>query len=79
MNGLCSDLQGAFFQLPAGSQLQIALVSRDGMEQPAIAANEQHSLELISSTNLATSCRTVWSPLKNPETESKQSITGRIE
>ena len=55
MNGLCSDLQGAFFQLPDGSQLQIALVSREGMEQPAIAANEQHSLELISSTNLATS------------------------
>jgi len=79
MNGLCSYLQGAFFQLPAGSQLQIALISRDGIEQPAIAAKEQHAMELITSTNSVTSCRTVWSPLKDPETELKRSITGRIE
>ena len=79
MNGLCSYLQGAFFQLPAGSQLQIALISRDWIEQLAIAAKEQHALELITSTNSATSCRTVWSPLKDLATDSKRSITGRIE
>ena len=53
MHGFCSDLQDAFFQLPAGCHLQIALVSRERMEQLALAANEHHALDLISSTNSA--------------------------
>jgi len=53
LHGFCSDLQDAFFQVQPGSHLQIALVSRERIEQLALAADEHRVLELISRTNSA--------------------------
>lgn len=53
MHGFCTDLKDAFFQLHAGSHLQIALVSQDRIEHLALASHQHQVLDLIASTNSA--------------------------
>ena len=53
MHGFCTDLKDAFFQLHAGSHLQIALVSQDRIENLALASHQHQVLDLIAGTNSA--------------------------
>ena len=53
LHGFHAGLNDAFFQLPAGAHIQVALVSQTRFEQLAAATGDHQTLEVIHRANSA--------------------------